>query len=700
MSKESKKKEVALKKEVEQRRIYEYWMSAFERAGKKMPVKEWEVAEKRYTADKTGDDQKAPVVNDLRNHIEVSRAYLDQRDPAFKVMVAPAYANDKDAKGQAECERAYLKFVWAEQDCQIAEAQKLDSALIRNVGFTMPIFDMKKWMPGLRYLPAREVRLDPDCGGIMARASWVAYREDISVEQLKADVPDITPEEILRVKASVLTTEEQEEVEEGEKELYLSVRRWHVFARNDAAVRDFTKELDEPEKVESLVDELKLTTERRYLQFVEGIPRPVKDAKKWPFDLDHNEFPITPFMLNQVPEDLYGFTDYQQMERMDLMSDLVMQWIEEDANYAAIRKYVGPPDTGSVSKNDIENFLNSNKRAYLASLVGEDGKELIREIRVGQMNPEMAEVYKMMHEQAIRASADSELAIESVESYKDVTAMGVRADMERRHQRNNLRLSGPRGYEKSIQQDAIKILEIAHQFVPRYSVVDWGTVDEEGEPNLESLNWTAALTAMLPEKDEEGDVIVDGRKPATLLKLGIDAIVGDELSQSWKTSDELPMVAIRLSTKVHITPGSTRNLTQAQQAAELTQFYSEVLYPTIYEPMGLFDKAAEFIKHIATFMQGMDRMDDFLPTTDEVKQFLQQQQQAAEQEAQAEREKAELEMQMSQAKGENEQRSAELQIGTDAAKAQIEIERDLQKTANEERKAKLQLAQAKNKESA
>ncbi len=671
--------EPKVEESTEDRKIYDYWMSAFERAGKKMPVKEWEVAEKRYTADKTGDEQKAPVVNDLRNHIEVSRAYLDQRDPAFKVRVAPAYANDKDAKGQAECERAYLEFVWEEQECQVAEAQKLDSALIRNVGFTMPIFDMKKWMPGLRYLPARDVRLDPDCGGIMARASWVAYREDISVEQLKADVPDITAEEILRIKkqnSSVLSEDEQEDVDDKEKELYLSVRRWHVFARNDAAVRDFTKELDEPEKVESLVDELKLKTERRYLQFIDGIPRPVKDAKKWPFDLDHNEFPITSFMLNQVPEDLYGFTDYKQMERMDLMSDLVMQWIEEDANYAAIRKYVGPQDAGAASKTDIENFLNSNKRAYLASLVGDDGKPLIQEIRVGQMNPEMKTVYEMMHEQAIRASADSELAIESVESYKDVTAMGVRADMERRHQRNNLRLSGPRGYEKSIQEDAIKILEIAHQFVPRYSVVD-----SAGDDGLQSLSWPDAQKA----------IIAGGH----LLKLGIDAIVGDELSQSWKTSDELPMVAIRLSTKVHITPGSTRNLTQAQQAAELTQFYSEVLFPTIYEPMGLFDKAAEFIKHIATFMQGVDRMEDFLPTTEEVKQFLQQKQQAAEQEAQSEQQKAEMEMQMLQQKGESEQRSAELQIGTQAAKAEIEIERDLKKTANEERKAKLQLQSQK-----
>ena len=363
------------------------------------------------------------------------------------------------------------------------------------------------------------------------------------------------------------------------------------------------------------------------------------------------------------------------MERMDTMSDQVMQWVELDAFYSAIRKYVGPEFTGTITKQVMEDFLNSNKRSYLPGFVGDDGKPMIQEIRVGQMNGDMREVYKMMHEQAISASADSELAIESLADYKDVTAMGVRADMERRHQRNNLRLSGPRGYETSIHADAVKILEIAHQFVPRYSVIDSG-----GEDGLESLPWPQAQIAILAG--------------GHLLKLGIDAIVGEELAESWKTSEELPMVAIRLSTKVQITPGSTRNLTQAQQAAELTQFYNETLFPTIYEPMKRHDLAAKFITHIATFMQGLDKMEDFLPAPEEVKQFLQQQQQAAEQEAQAEREKAEMDMAMAQQKGEMEQKSAELQLGTDAAKAQIEIERDLQKTANEEKKAKLQLQSA------
>lgn len=670
-----------IEKESTDRRIYDYWMSAFKRAGKKIPKKEWDAAETRYRADDKNDEQNKPVVNDLRNHIEVSRAYLDQRDPAFKVIVSPAFADDEEgaAQGQADCERKYLEYVWGEQECQAEESQKLDSALIRNIGFTMPVFDMKKWMPGLRYLPAGDVRLDPDCGGLMKRASWVAYREDISIETLMADVK-ITKDEIELIKkknASVLDEEEQKDVGDGDKELYLSVTRWHVFARNDAAVRDFAKmESEQETEPESLVDELKLKTERRYLQFVEGIPRPVKDADKWPFDLDHNEFPPTIYDLNQVPEDMYGFTDYKQMERMDTMSDTVMRYIESDAFYSAITKYAGGSEKGMPSKETIDNWLNNSERAYLPDMLGEDGKPLMQEIKVATANQALVEFYNLFHEQSVRASADSELAIESVESYKDVTAMGVRADMERRHQRNNRRLGGPRGYEKSIQEDAVKMLEIAHQFVPRHSVIDMGVGDDK-KPILKSLPWPEAQQAILAG--------------GHLLKLGIDAIVGEELSEFWKTSEELPMVAIRLSTKVHITPGSTRNLTQAQQAAELTQFYNETLYPTIYEPMGRYDLAAEFIKHIAMFMQGLDKMDDFLPTGEDVKAYQQQQQEAAQAEQQAEQQKAETEMAMLQQKGDSEQRSAELQIGTDAAKAEIDIERDTEKGRFEAARAAMKL---------
>ena len=685
--------EPKIEKETTDRRIYDYWLGAFKRAGKDMPVEQWDAARDRYSPKAKKDDETAkPVVNDLRNHVEISRAYLDQRDPSFKVTVAEAFASDPEARQAAEAEAKYIAYVWKEQNCQEAESQKLDSGLLYNVGYTMPIFDLKKWMPALRYLPTKDVRVDPDAGGIMARASWMSYREDISIEALKAEIHDLTVDEIASIKktnSSVLKEDEQDDVGEGDKDLYLSVTRWHVFARNDAAVRDFTKEEPaEDVEAEPLIDELKLKTERRYLQFVEGINRPLIDKKTWPFDLDHNEFPITRYSLNQVPESLYGFTDYQQMQRMDEMSDIIMTYIQKNAFYTAITKYLGGPESGSVSQADIDNFINDSNRAVLMSMLDESGKGLIQEVHVESPNEALVKFYELFSGESKNASGDTELAIESVADYKEVTAIGVRADLERRQQRSSLRLSGPRGYEKSIQEDAVKMLEIAHQFVPQQSTVDMG-----GEDGLIELPWDEAQVAM--------------QQGGHLLKLGIDAIVGDELAQFWLTTDDIPMTAIRLSTRISIEPGSTRNLTQEQQAASLIELYTNVLFPTIYDPMRRFDLASAYLRHAAELMPGLDRIEDFLPTDDDVAQFQQQEEQAAQAEQEAAAQQAQQQADLEAAKGEqamqiesqkagNEQVKADIEINKDAAKTRLEIARERFKQRMVERKA--QITQKKSQE--
>ncbi len=672
-----------VEKEAVDRRVYDYWMSAFKRSGKDMPEKEWDSARKRYSAEPTDNELDKPVVNDLRNHVEISRAYLDQRDPSFKVTVTEAYASDPEAQKAAEAERKYIEFVWREQECQEKESQKLDSAMLYNVGYTMPIFDLKKWMPGLRYLPSKNVRIDPDCNGILAEASWMAYREDISIETLMADVSGITADElttIKKTKPSVLEDEEQENVNEGDKDLYLAVTRWHVFARNDAAVRDFAKiEAEEDIEPQSLVDELKLKTERRYLQFVDGIKRPIKDKDKWPFDLDHNEFPITRFSLNHVPESLYGFTDYQQMERMDSMSDTMMTYIQKNAFYVAITKYLGPKDAG-IDQQDIDNFLNNPKRSILMSMIDEGGKALLQEVRVESANEALVKFYELFSDESKNASGDTELAIESVADYKEVTAIGVRADLERRQQRSSLRLSGPRGYEKSIQEDAVKMLEIAHQFVPRQSTIDMGD-DGEGGSNLLELPWDEAQAAMM--------------QGGHLLKLGVDAIIGTELAQFWITTDDIPMEAIRLSTKISIAPGSTRNLTQDQQAASLIELYTNVLFPTIYEPMQRYDLATKYLQYAAELMTGLDRIEDFLPSDEDIQQFKQQQEQAAQAEAQAEQEAAQQKAAMEQAAGEQKMEIEGQKAGNDQRKADVEVSKDVAKTRLEiaREKFKMRMAQ-------
>ena len=674
-------------KSEEQQSIVKYWFNCLKRAKKQMPTDEWDRAHDRYIAkadhafdniaNKNAPDQR-PVVNDLRNHIEGSRSYLDQKAPSFKVVPTMAFKNNPDAVKRAECEKAYLDYVWHEQNCQIVQSQKLDSALVRNVGFTIPSFDLKKWMPTIKYLPATDVRLDPDCKGLADRMSWEAYFEDVSIEQLASET-DLTDGEIKKLQNqgnSVLTEKELGDTEENEKKDYAVARRWHIFARNDAAVRDYKK----PDEVSDIIKTLKLNTPRRYIQLVEGINRPVKDEDWWPFELDHNESMITRLQFNHEPESFYSFTDYQQMERMDQFSDRLIQYMESDAFFSSVRKYLS--SKRRPSDINIDDFLNNSDKSVLFEMLDEAGNPLLKELAVGSINTALPQFYEIMHNQAKEASGQNELMLENTADFKEVTALAVRFQEWKLHQRINLRLGGSRGYEASIAEDAIKMLEIAHQMVPKYSLLQISgseSYDPKGGEFVDNTNGKTYI--FLPWPDAQNQMV----KGAKLIKLGVDAIVGD-LADFWVTTKDcydpnsttVPIENIRLSTQVVILPGSTRTITEQQQAAELKEWFSNTLFPSIYQPLMRFDLAIRFSKDVGRLM-GVDRMEDYLPTEEEAQQFVQAQQQAQQQaNQQAEQMKLELseqKMKAVQQKADNEQRSSDAELVREGAKAEIDIER-------------------------
>lgn len=675
-------------------RVVKYWLNAISRAEKKIPFDKWEIAENRLNAKcntENTDADERPVVNDFRNHFEGSKAYLDQRDPSFKILPSAAYSKDLNVIKQAECERTYLERVWLEQECQIAQSQKLDSSLIRNVGFTMPFFDKKKWMPCLKYIPAKDVRIDPDCGGIWEKQSWQAYKEEISVEQLKADSPQITKDDIALLKQkndSTLTEDELKDTAEGDKELYTCVTVWHVFARNDAAVRMYESD-DSEEKLPGpeLRQALKMDTKRRYLKIVDGIKRPLANMDKWPFDLDHSEMPITLLQMNKSPESMYGFTDYEQMVRMDEMGDRVMSYVESDAYFSSIRKYLASKGVELPSDISIEDFINNNRRSVLLDMLDEAGNPLLKEMTVGTINTSLPGHYELMEKQAKIASGQNELQVESMADFKDVTAIGVRYQEQKLHQRVNLRLSGPRGYEKSIQQDAVKMLEIAHQMVPKYSVVS--QIQQVEEPN-EETQMMELIEREVPvdmKWEDAKAALVNGGK---LIKLGVDAIVGPDLAEYWTTNEETPIEEIRLSTKISVVPGSTRTITQQQEAADLENFYNNILFPTIYQPMMRMDLAVRFTDRIGK-LKGINDMEDYLPQASEVAEFIQQtkaaqqaeaqaQQQAGQQDMAAEAERAQIDQAREDAK-------TEAELLKESAKAEMEMEKEVQKAEIENAKA-------------
>jgi hypothetical protein len=665
--------------------LVEYWLGECERSGKQQPKGMWKKAEVRHNVDDTREHSYVdyesgqevsvgdwPVVNDLRNHVEGSMSYLDQMRPSFSVLPTKAFTLDDNVQKQAECEQAYIDYVWTEQKMQPVESMKLHSALLRNIGVTLPCFDFKKWMPDLKYLPIEQCRFDPDCKGIWPNVSWFAYYEDISMQLLLSLHEDLTQEERASVQKksnSSLSDEEQREASDEKKAKHSIVRLWHIFAQNDAAVRDGQ---DDPDKIKSFSDELQLNIPRRYMQAVSGLKRFLIDDPAWPFELDRKEIPATVLQFNPDDKSLYGFTDHSQMERTDSMSDRIMTYIEQDCHNAAIRKFFGP-EGSVITEEMVREYMESAETSYIPGAVDESGKPKILPASVGQINAGMKDSYEMVHEEAMRSSGQSELLAENMSDLKEVTALGVKYHEAKLHQRVNRRLSGPRGYESSILEDAVKLLEIAHQKVPRLSLVsvkemvevpntELGVMQEQEQETLKTLPWEEACQAI--------------QNGGTLVKLGVDGIVGQELAQYWLTTDDKPMIYFKLSTNISVVPGSTRSITSTEKVAALTDFYVNALFPTLYQPMMMFDKAAKFLKYIAQLSGSVDKVEQFIPTEEEIQQSMQQQQQV-------QRQQVQQQMEMEQQKFQMQMEMEKTKLGMEQQKMQMEIESEQKKTEME-----------------
>jgi len=625
----------------EEQKLYRYWMSSIERSKKAQPTEEWKKATDRYSANppKEGIDGR-PFVNDYRKLHESSMSFLDQQEPSFKITPTDTFMTDEVAIKQAECDSAYLKKVWREQSCQKVQSRKLNSTLQTNNGNSLVQFDVKKWMPSLKFLKSENVLFDSASGPLIEDGRWVGYFEDIPIEQFRSlhiDMPKKMFEMIVKNSGSVLTEKQLDDIGKSDITMYMTVRVYNIYARNSAAIRKVSENEEDVEVPEKrFAEELQLETPRRYMQFVAGWPGAVIDEDRWPFNLDHDEFPITHLGFNQSLDDLYGFTDYKQMERLDSLSDDMMRNLGLASFWASVSKFLGSSNK-QVSTTEIEDFLSNPKTSFLADMLDPATQEpKIKVVQRGQIDSAQVQLYDLVHDQSKEASGQSELLENAdIASAKDVTAIAARIIDTNMHQRINRRLGGPWGYEQSITEDATKMLEVAHQFVPRLSSVaimkDMEVLDEfempildevSGQPitepkeDLVDLPWQEALRAI-----SEG---------GQLIKLGVDAIVGEELAQFWPYQQ--PPEHWRLSTKVTVEAGSTRSITKEQRAAVMKQMYVEVYQP-FYESMERPDLAKEFLEMIGRLVS-IPNMDGLLPSTDEVKQKMEEMKQQQQMEQQ------------------------------------------------------------------
>lgn len=621
--------------------IYTYWMECIKRSLKQIPLKKWEKADarlciKKGSGEESRGNEEKPYDNGYRAQYEGIMSFLDQTAANFEVRPADAFASDTIAKKKAECDDKYLAYVWHEQSCQLAQSKKLDEALRHNNGFTLPGFDKRKWLPNVRYIPSERVLFDADCDGFEDDMGWFGYFEHISLEQLKSTHKDLSGEDIDTIKKSarsVLDEEKQKEVKEPKSKLYTTVRLYHIFARNDAAIRVYDETEEDTLPSKSVLDKFNLFVPKRYLQFVEGLKRPLENDSHWPNELDDKDFPTTHLSFNKITKSLYGFTDFEQMERLDTLCDAVAYDIEKGTYWAGNRKFGGTPEAADLGADKINAMLQDKKTVYIPNLIGANGEEKIKEIQVGHLSPELTAAYKLLREARNEASLLGELLYTRAAEWKDVPATAARIQDINAHQKVNRRLNGPHGYESSIAEDARKILAIAHQWVPKFSVLENKVGDEYTHP---SVPWSSAKE-LLKQDDVQ------------LVQLGADAVVGSELVWFWrhrkKETIKLPLgdvperfkeyiteevdnivtltipgtsaEEIRLSTSVRVVPGSTRSITQEQRAAILKNYYSEVFGP-MYEALGRQDLAVKFLGKILNLLEGLGDAKDLLPTQKEL----------------------------------------------------------------------------------
>lgn len=611
------------------RQISTYWINCIKRAEKAQPTAEWLAAMNRLKCKEGSGEEgrggnEEPYVNGFRLHYESLKAFLDQRNAEFNVTPTEPFLTNPTIIKQAECDLAYLTYVWDEQKCQPVSSQMLDSAIIRNLGCTLPGFDKKKWMPNLQYVSAKNILFDPDCNGVREKAGWEGYKETVSVEELLSKAPELTEDEIEKIKreaGSLLTDEEQTEydIKDPDKTAFSVVTLYHIFARNDVAIRKFTEEEKMPDKEKVKV--LNLTTPKRYLQFVKGLERPLVNTEGWPYELDDNEFPTTVLKFNKPVEDSFGFTDNIQMKRLDIAFDNIMHDLVDSAYWEGNKKFGGTGESGDLTEADVEKFLRDPKKWYLPKIIGSDGNPKIKWIDTGKFSPELVEALKVVDEQRDKASAIGEILSTQAAEWKDVRAISARIHDANVHQKINRRLSE---YELTIAENAVKMLEIAHQFVPRYSLLEvpvpkW-TLDEGGNPvetgetymDYQSFPWEQVQVLM-------------SRPNVTLIMLGADAIVGPELAPYWRTAEEYSPQLFKLSTTIQVVPGSTRSITKEHRAAMLKEYYNEIFFP-LYQLMGRWDLARNFLGHISTLIDLGDGK-DFIPDLQSTQQFNQQWQQ-------------------------------------------------------------------------
>jgi hypothetical protein len=625
--------------------VAKYFLSLV-RLGEIWPKDEWEEARVAYE----GSTEKPNRLraNLWRTMVDTQAAFLDQDPKRPIVRPQDGYAKDETARGQAQCEQALYDYIFREMDYASAIEQVRHSAGLIDVGFAVLSWDMRRSLPAFRYLEPEDVRIDPDCGGDLARAGWIAFAENVSAELLSRQA-GIPLDKLRKARVKPLPDADQperdaEEVRRATEVVGAAIdkcRVWHIYARNEFALYDTRPASDEQDQegrphFERHRDRHGMNEPRRYVKVVEGYDRPIEDIQDgWPeaLALDWDEWPIVMLGFNRRKGKCAGFTDWRHVSVLQedfntVLKDLVVR-----------AKLRNPPkmlkgEGCTMDDAQIKRMLESTEVEVIGGAVDATGKPTLVPLDFGTPTVQEVELLATVKNLVDQMSMLPEIMRGGEQGFETATeartaSEAAAAKIERRFRR----------YERMQIEIARKTIQACHANLPLLTRVErlqpvmrevlipdpvtgttlpTGQMEPTGdfEPVVDSLMWSEAQIALA----EPG---------AELVQLGVEAMVGPELARFWPEGK--PLSVIRASTRVDVERGSSQRRVREEKSKEFRELVMQVLLPVSQATNS--PQMALAIARKCLLLMDVEDVDQLVPSLPEVEAALAAQ--AAQEQAQA-----------------------------------------------------------------
>ena len=606
-------------------------------SGEKYPIEEWNVAQERYAG--FPENEKREHLDAFRGQVNTLKSYLDQLEGTVRVSPAPGMARDENVQKEAECAQRLVQYAFRELGLRKVCGRALLAALMASAGAAVDSYDERRTMPAVRWIGAKQVAWDSNCQGDVLRAGWMAVYEFVSPEVLYAQSEGKLDLQKLRTAATKRPRTPFGDIDhrpdEGGKGGALNKRclLWRFFGRNEYAIYDQQPVPNAPDgKGEADFSRFKVAAgyePRRYLELVDGYDEPLADEPDWPreFALDWDQWPIHWLTFNEDLEHVAGFTDWRHVQRANDANENLSRAISNNATASLDVKFLARKKL-AASKETIEAFLKTgDPTSVLEGMVDDQGKPLLLPVQRDQFRADLLAAAQFLQDKSDGAARIDEI-LRGMQGKPNQTL----GEVEIRHEASMTSTNDRMGRYEDFEQDvARRWLEMAYATMPRYSLVSIAAVrkvpaqtDESGreiapeqneliygEP--QSVPWSAVAQILINNPGSE------------IKKLGVDAIVGEEIAQFWP--EGVPLDVIRRNVRVYVEAGSTTRQARFQQVQQLTSLYIQVLVP-LYQAVGRMDLAAQFVKLIVSKMGDEDAA-NLLPDAQQILQAQQLQQQAA-----------------------------------------------------------------------